>query len=280
MQPPVLATAAVAVWRQRLGLLIVASGALLLAGQALAPWWQHPAAQGVWASLLAGSATGLGALGLLRRRAPSAAEGAVLLQFGAGLMLAAAWGSLLVPALSMARLPAALEVLASLAAGALCMAVLDRQVQHRHVALPGGSSTAPAALLLVMGIGLHNLPEGFAVGAGFGGDASLGWATAASIAVQNVPEGLLVALSLWSAGWSRGAAAAAAWATGLIEPLGALLGVLLVGAAAWVLPLALAGAAGAMAYIVFDELLPNQAALRRLPFLGGFALMTGLVVAA
>lgn len=113
--------------------------------------------------------------------------------------------------------------------------------------------------LMVIAIAVHNLPEGFAVGAGFGGGDALGWGTAASIGLQNIPEGLIVATALLSMGMRRATAFALAAATGLLEPLGAVLGVVAVSISALTLPWALAAAGGAMMFVVVEELIPESA---------------------
>lgn len=218
----------------------------------------------LYASLVAGGATGLGAVVLLQRRRPGPAALARWLYAAAGLMLAAAVFSLLLPAFQQARAPLALDVAAAALGGWALMRFVDGRIAHTH-ALPGAAVGRPAMLLMVSGIAVHNLPEGFAVGAGFGGDAALGAGTAFAIGLQNVPEGLLVAMALWSAGVSRVRAALVALATGLIEPVGALAGALLVGLAPVLLPLALAAAGGAMLYVVVDELVPEARRLARVP---------------
>lgn len=225
-----------------------------------------PAAPAIAASLLAGGATGLGAVVLLQRQRPGPKALARWLYASAGLMLAAALFSLLGPAIQQARAPLALDALLAAALGWGVMRFVDGRVAHTH-AVPGAAGAAvgrPAMLLMVSGIAVHNLPEGFAVGAGFGGDASLGAGTAFAIGLQNVPEGLLVAMALWSAGVSRVRSALVALGTGLIEPVGATAGALLVGVAPVLLPLALAAAGGAMLYVVVDELLPEARRLAAL----------------
>lgn len=139
------------------------------------------------------------------------------------------------------------------------MAALDRLLPHIHAA-PRESGAWPAGSirLMVVAIAVHNLPEGFAVGAGFGGGDALGWGTALSIGMQNIPEGLIVATALWSIGTSRVTAFALALGTGLLEPIGAALGLIAVSASALVLPWALAAAAGAMMFVISEELIPES----------------------
>ena len=135
---------------------------------------------------------------------------------------------------------------------------------HEFTHHDDASERAQAAYLLRMGgllaiaLGIHNLPEGMAVGLSFmGGDPRLGWGTMLAIGVQNIPEGLAVAALLASLGWSRTRCAAGALATGLIEPVGAAFGVAIAGASAAVLPYALGFAAGAMLFVVAAEIIPH-----------------------
>lgn len=236
--------------------------ALLLQGAAAAgldAWVQAgpDAARAVLASVLAGGATAVGALGVLglaaRGRGPF-----VFLALSAGMMFAAAVLSLLGPAVRLSAAPAAWDVLAAAALGYAAMAALDRLLPHLHAA-PWNAQARPdhAMRLMVVAIAVHNLPEGFAVGAGFAGGTGLGWSTALSIGLQNVPEGLIVATALASIGASRGTAIALAAATGLLEPLGAVAGVLAAGLGASMLPVALAAAGGAMVFVVVEELIPE-----------------------
>lgn len=217
------------------------------------------AAQAVLASALAGGATGLGALGVLMLEKGGGRRGPfVFLALSAGMMFSAATLSLLGPAVRLSAAPAAWDVLASAALGYMAMAALDRLLPHLHAA-PRSVQARPAHAmrLMVVAIAVHNLPEGFAVGAGFAGSSGLGWSTALSIGLQNVPEGLIVATALASIGASRGAALALAAATGLLEPLGAVAGVFAAGLGAWMLPMALAAAGGAMVFVVVEELIPE-----------------------
>lgn len=220
----------------------------------------HGAWQGVIASSIAGAATGLGAVALWGLRERRGRRMPVFLAASAGMMLAAALFSLLWPAFQVARggwMPA---VVAAVAAGWLGMLGLDRALPHLH-ATPGATDGVvpdKALRLMIIAIAAHNLPEGFAVGAGFGGGESLGWVTALAIGLQNVPEGLVVATALWSLGSSRPVAALGALGTGLIEPLGAAIGAAMVSVAPQALPVALGLAAGAMLFVVFDEMLPTS----------------------
>lgn len=228
----------------------------------LAAWLQleSSAAQALQAALFAGGATGLGALGVLvsKRRANSQ-ETFRFLALSAGAMFSAALLSLLVPAARMTAVPAALDVVVAGIVGYAAMAALDRLLPHIHAApRESGAWPSDSVRLMVVAIAVHNFPEGFAVGAGFGGDDALGWGTALSIGMQNIPEGLIVATALWSIGTSRVTAFALALGTGLLEPIGAAFGLFAVSASALVLPWALAAAAGAMMFVISEELIPES----------------------
>jgi ZIP family zinc transporter len=228
----------------------------------LAAWLQleSSAAQALQAALLAGGATGIGALGVLVSKRPAnSQETFKFLALSAGAMFSAALLSLLVPAARMTAVPAALDVVVAGIVGYAAMAALDRLLPHVHAApRESGAWPSDSVRLMVVAIAVHNLPEGFAVGAGFGGDDALGWGTALSIGMQNVPEGLIVATALWSIGTSRATAFALALGTGLLEPIGAVFGLFAVSASALVLPWALAAAAGAMMFVISEELIPES----------------------
>jgi ZIP family zinc transporter len=278
--------------RRWVGIAIAASGAVLVAGQLAAAASQAWSAsetlrQGVAAALLAGLATGLGALPLLFVRNVSTHWQGALFAIAGGLMFGAAAFGLLIPALGAAGEFGFAGVAASAVLGALMIAGFDRLLPHLHAipdGLPGRTATR-AGGLMVVAIGLHNLPEGLAVGASFQGgtqpgtaDATLGIATALGIGIQNLPEGLIVALAMTTAGASRPLAVAIATLTGLFEPLGALVGGAAAGIASNMLPLAMAFAAGAMLFVIAHDVVPNAARMLRrrsvaVGLLGGTAAM-------
>ena len=219
--------------------------------------WSHGgvADDGVMASLLASFGTGLGAVPVLFTSRLSDRWKTLFLSVGSGVMLAAAAFSLLIPALALAgQSPGvSLGAVAAAAAGGAAFfyglgsllpePVLEPQVQARHI------------WLFVLAIALHHFPEGLAVGVGTGSthDPSI----AVGVALQNLPEGLMVARALRQLGY--GAIAALGWATvsGWLEPLGGFVGVTLVGLNAAVAPMGMALAAGAMLYVVWHEVLPD-----------------------
>ena len=213
---------------------------------------------GLVASLLAGLATGVGALPVLFTKRISDKLLDVMLGFSAGVMLAATAFSLIVPAID---LSGPFVVVLGVILGALVLHLIDRFVPHFHPAL--GAEGPPSRLskvwLFVLAITIHNFPEGLAVGVSFGGgDVAAGLVIALAIGLQNMPEGLAVALPLVREGYSRRKSLMYGTLTGLVEPLGGLLGVALVSIFQPVLPWGLAFAAGAMLFVVSDEMIPES----------------------
>ncbi|HUP31925.1 MAG TPA: ZIP family metal transporter [Gaiellaceae bacterium] len=198
-------------------------------------------------------------------------------------MLAATVFSLLVPALELGRLG---EVLAGVAAGGLVLLALDAVVPHVHLRFAergqAEERSARQALLLLSALTIHNIPEGLAVGVAFAaGGPELGVPVALAIGIQNVPEGFAAAAPLFAAGASRRTAVAVAAATGAVEPPAALIALVAFGAASTLLPFGLAFAAGAMLYVIVDELIPESHArgnerAASVALLVGFALMLAL----
>lgn len=210
------------------------------------------------ASLAAGLATGAGALPVLFARKVSDRSLDVMLGFSAGVMLAATSFSLIMPAID---LSGPWIVVFGIILGAFVLHLIDRFVPHFHPAL--GAEGPPSKLskvwLFVVAITIHNFPEGLAVGVSFGiGDIASGFVIATAIGLQNMPEGLAVALPLLREGYSRRKSLWYATLTGLVEPLGGLLGVALVSIFHPILPWGLSFAAGAMLFIVSDEIIPES----------------------
>lgn len=211
------------------------------------------------------------------------AQGA-LLGFAAGVMTAASVWSLILPAIEQTaaegRLPPFLPAAAGIVLGALLLALLDEFTRQR-----GGERVAHSDFLLLSAITLHNIPEGMAVGLAFAlaadGEGLAGAAALAlGIGVQNFPEGAAVALPLYQSGQSKLRAFVTGVLSGAVEPL---FGVLVVLAAARVhalMPWLLSFAAGAMLYVVAEELLPRAGSRRgTCGFLVGFLFMMVLDVA-
>jgi ZIP family zinc transporter len=212
---------------------------------------------GFLASLAAGCATGVGALPVLFTRKVSQRLMDGMLGFAAGVMLAATSFSLIVPAIEFGGVW--ITVL-GVAVGALFLDQVDKLTPHLHLihGREGPSSTLSRVWLFILAITIHNFPEGLAVGVGFGsGDISSGTALAIGIGLQNMPEGLAVALPLLRENYSKGKALLIALLSGLVEPVGGLIGVAAVTIARPFLPFGLAFAAGAMLFVISDEIIPE-----------------------
>lgn len=222
---------------------------------------------GALAVLGAGLMTGVGAIPVLFGQTVPRRVSDLMLGFAAGVMISASFFSLILPGIDAAemlhgsRLTAALIAGAAIALGAGAVAGLNELLPHEHF-LTGPEGIAARQLariwLFVLAITIHNFPEGLAVGVGFGGgDLENGLALATGIGLQNAPEGLAVAVALRGQGYGRGFSFLVALATGLIEPVGGIIGIAAVHASALVLPWALSFAAGAMIYIISHEIIPE-----------------------
>ena len=212
-------------------------------------------------------ATALGALLALSLRSVETRAQDCMLGFAAGMMLAASSFSLILPGLAAAQdlldsgPGAALTVVIGLGLGVLLMLGLDYFTPHQHEST-GAHGPAAARIsgvwLFVLAIILHNLPEGMAIGVGFArGDLAVGLPLATAIAIQDIPEGLAVALALRAIGLSQGKAILVAAASGLMEPLGALVGVGIASGLPIAYPVSLGLAAGAMIFVVSHEVIPE-----------------------
>ena len=215
-------------------------------------------------ALIVGGSTVLGSvIGFFFRDVSHRLNDAIL-SFAAGVMLAASALGLIVPAWEMVAWPAKVVPLLGVFAGALFLNLMDRLTPHLHH-LTGMDEEAhqnnPAlnkVLLFVLAIAIHNLPEGLAAGVGFGsGDVDGALTVAAGIALQNVPEGMIVVSPMVAAGVSRGRALMLAVATALIEVVGTFLGYFLSTLSGAVLPFLLAFAGGTMLYVISDEMIPE-----------------------
>lgn len=234
-----------------------------------APFMADPRVQG---ALLGGGmaalATALGTLPVLLSQQFSQRANDSMLGFGAGVMLAACSFSLIIPALAAAKAQGAGPwqaggmVGAGLLLGAAGLMLMDRLVPHEHFikGLEGPRrDTTRRAWLFVTAIALHNLPEGLAIGVGFGGADRIGaQALATGIAIQDVPEGMVVALALRGVGYSKAVSVGLGIASGLVEPVGAVFGAALVSLATGLLPWGLAAAAGAMLFVISHEIIPES----------------------
>jgi len=212
---------------------------------------------GTLATIGAGLATGVGALPIFFVRSISDRLLDAMLGFAAGVMLAATAFSLIVPAIELGGVW--LTVLGILA-GAAFLALLDKAIPHEHFVMghEGPASHLRRVWLLIIAITLHNFPEGLAVGVSYGGgNVPLATTVAVAIGLQNMPEGLAVALPLLREKYSKGKALGYAFLSGLAEPIAGIFGLLAVQIARPILPVALAFAAGAMLFVVSDEIIPE-----------------------
>ncbi|MEG0971017.1 MAG: ZIP family metal transporter [Acidaminococcaceae bacterium] len=227
----------------------------------------------------------------------------MMLGFAAGIMVAASFWSLLAPAIELAEgraIPAWAIATIGFLTGAIFLWISDQLMPHIHFgAKPGEEegihTTLRRSILLVFSITLHNIPEGLAVGVAFGaaaqvsGEAALlsAVAVALGIGIQNFPEGAAVSIPLRREGLSRWKSFMYGQASGLVEPMAGLAGVLLVESMQGILPYALAFAAGAMIYVVVEELIPESQSGRdhssthraTFGFIFGFTIMMILDVA-
>ncbi len=212
-----------------------------------------------------GGATVIGAaLGFVFKKA-SHRFSDIVLSFAAGVMLAAAVIGLILPSLEHGGENGLPMTLIGIFCGALCLNLMDRLVPHLHRLSgveqeqhPDQSAKLNKVLLFVMAIAIHNLPEGIAAGVGFGtGNPGEAITIAAGIALQNIPEGMVIIGPMLAAGMRPGRTFFAALMTGLVEVLGTLLGYFAVTLSTAVLPFALAFAGGTMLYVISDEMIPE-----------------------
>jgi len=207
-------------------------------------------------SLAAGLATGIGAIPILIFRKIPAVYHDTLLGFAAGVMLTAASFSLLLPAL---RTGGIVHAAVGIAAASIFVFAVERFIPHLHPHFgkeSHGDLEMGKGFLMAMAVTLHNFPEGLAVGVGFAsGTDNLGLFLAAAIAAQNIPEGLAVAAPI--AGLSRIKILCFTLLSGLAEPIAAVIGMTMCGFSKSILPFGLAFAAGAMIYVVSDQIIPE-----------------------
>ena len=196
----------------------------------------------------------------------------ILLGFAAGVMIAASVWSLLIPSIDMAQeqgilpwLPAAIGFML----GIVFLLVLDSLIPHLHL-----ESTKPEGIkiklkkttMMVFAVTLHNIPEGMAVGVSFAGTLmentgitlAGAFALAIGIAIQNFPEGAIISMPLKAEGMSKGKAFLYGTLSGIVEPIGAIITILLTSTVIPILPYVLSFAAGAMIYVVVEELIPES----------------------
>lgn len=189
----------------------------------------------------------------------------IVLGFAAGVMLAAAVISLILPSLEYGGSMPVLVTVAGIFCGALCLNLIDRLMPHVHSLVGQDKESHPEAaarinkiLLFVMAIAIHNFPEGIAAGVGFGsGSNAEAFTIAGGIALQNIPEGMVIIAPMLTAGISRKHTFLAAAATGVIEVIGTFVGYFAVSLSNAILPFILAFAGGTMLYVISDEMIPE-----------------------
>lgn len=260
------------------------------------PFCDLPLVQALGAGVGSWISVSLGAAGIFLRRDFSRRFMDIILGVAGGMMLGAAFWSLLLPSLEMSRHLGRLAFLppvAGLALGAVCLLILDRLLPHVHPSsgeAEGLSTSWRRSVLLVTAMALHHIPEGLAIGVGYGTAGltenialSSVWVLTASILLQNLPEGLVVSTALRAEGFSAGRAWFYGMLSGATAPLGAVLGIPAATAMAAILPIAPAFAAGAMIYVVVEEVIPGANAsgngnAATLACIGGVALVLCLDV--
>lgn len=223
---------------------------------------------GFLASLAAGLSTAIGALPILFLPALTKRAEGILLGFGGGVMLAATAFSLILPGTEAAlnqgysKATAALIMVAGILLGGWCLNFIHAHFPHEHF-FKGAEGNQVGNLtriwLFIAAITLHNFPEGLAVGVSFGtGNVSEGLPVAIGIGLQNIPEGLVVAVALVGQNYSVPYALWISLLTGLVEPIGGLVGASVVTLGNFVLPWGMAFAAGAMLFVISDEIIPES----------------------
>lgn len=240
---------------------------------------------------LLGTVLGSGCVFFLKKEMNIYVEKA-LLGFASGVMVAASFWSLIVPAAVMleesGKQPAA-HLAVGIILGMGLLLLLDKTVPHLHLESDtpeGGKSNLGKSVMLVLAVTLHNIPEGMAVGVVFAGlrDSSHtltmagAFALAIGIAIQNFPEGAIISMPLKSSGLSRKKAFIYGALSGVVEPVSSLLTIALMSVMLPILPVLLAFAAGAMLYVVVEELIPEASVgthsnIGTIGFGAGFVLM-------
>lgn len=243
-------------------------------------WSSVPISDGVVSSAVASLGTGVGALPVLFLARLSDRWQRLLLSIGGGVMLSAAAFSLLFPAVRLANqwehsTAGVMAIAGALVLGASALYGLEQLLPGAGTDLEAQAIQGRRIWLFVLAIALHHFPEGLAIGLGTSSTHDLG--IAVGVGLQNVPEGLMVALALRELGYGTGVALTMATISGWLEPLGGLVGVVLASFGTAIAPVGMAIAAGAMAFVVLHELLP-ELQLKQLNSSGSVGLVAGLLV--
>ncbi|MBQ4631359.1 MAG: ZIP family metal transporter [Clostridia bacterium] len=189
----------------------------------------------------------------------------IILSFAAGVMLCAAVFGLVLPSIDENNASSVFVSIAGIACGALLLNIMDKLVPHLH-RISGNDIESHGenneklgkVLLFVMAIAIHNLPEGIAAGVGFGtGNTAEAITIAGGIALQNIPEGMVIIAPMLAVGMSKKRTFLVASFTGIVEVLGTFLGYFAVSVSSVILPFALSFAGGTMLYVISDEMIPE-----------------------
>lgn len=187
----------------------------------------------------------------------------IIVAFAAGIMLSAAVLGLIIPSLEYGGKYAIVITVLGIFAGAFCLNLIDKFVPHIHKFVKSENATEKSddlgkVLLFVLAIAIHNFPEGIAAGVGFGSENTAhAFLIAGGIALQNIPEGMVVISPMLSAGVSPKKTFLIAASTGAVEVIGTFIGYFAVSVASAVLPFALSFAGGTMLYVVSSEMIPE-----------------------
>lgn len=233
-----------------------------------------------------GGATIVGALIGFLFKNPSHRFNDMILSFAAGVMMAAAVVGLIIPSLEYGEgIVPVIVTVAGIFCGAVCLNLIDKLVPHMHKmtgidqeAHPDKTATLNKVLLFVIAIAIHNLPEGIAAGVSFGtGNDTHALIVAGGIALQNIPEGMVIIAPMVATGISRKRALVIGALTGVVEIIGTLIGYLAASISVVILPFALAFAGGTMLYVISDEMIPETHAHGN-ERVATYALLVGFVV--
>jgi zinc transporter, ZIP family len=260
----------------------------------------HPVLQAFLATMFTWGVTALGAAGVFLAREIKRRTLDTMLGFASGVMIAASFWSLLAPAIQMSEsqgVPGYVPAVIGFLLGGAFLFAVDKTLPHLHLGMPQESAEGvktgwQRSVLLVLAITLHNFPEGLAVGVAFGAvaagmqETNIAGAIALTIGIglQNFPEGLAVSAPLRREGFSRMKSFLYGQASGIVEPIAGVIGALSVLLIRPILPYALSFAAGAMIYVVVEELIPEaqngqHSDMATMGVMVGFAMMMLLDVA-
>ena len=234
----------------------------------------HPVAQALLAGLFTWALTALGAATVFITKEIDKKILDTMLGFAAGVMIAASYWSLLAPAIEMSEgqgVPVWFPPMVGFLLGGIFLGGIDKILPHLHLGFPieeaeGIKTSFKRSTLLILAVTLHNIPEGLAVGVAFGAVAAgfpsaalpVAIALAIGIGIQNLPEGLVISMPLRGEGMSRFKSFWYGQLSGIVEPIASVIGAVAVVMVKPILPYALSFAAGAMIFVVVEELIPES----------------------